>query len=163
MSDENKYDLPWTVETDVTASNRAIYNKSDKFVANVSVQGLSTEADEEHATRLVRCVNLLRLVPDDAPCFRPQKSFGVSDEVQLALAVLQGDFGAAAALADLVVEKYQRPEPPPASKAPTEVTAPPPGKLPIREYLSRVFNFSDEQIANILEEMEQDGFQPERP
>lgn len=51
--------------------------------------------------RVVACINLLAHVSDEAPAFFPRKS----DEVQLALAVLAGDHGAAAALADLVTEK----------------------------------------------------------
>lgn len=64
--------------------------------------------------RIVRCVNLLQLVPDDAPCFRNKFQ---SDEVLLALSVLAGDHGSAACLADEIITKYTRPDPPPSSKA----------------------------------------------
>lgn len=59
-------------------------------------------------TRPTKCVDLLRDVPDEAPCFSPRGR--ETDEVRLALAVLAGEYGAAAPLIDVLMEKGKIPE-----------------------------------------------------
>ena len=58
--------------------------------------------------RTARCNALLEGVPDEALCFSPRGR--ETDEVRLALAVLAGEYGAAAPLIDVLMEKGKIPE-----------------------------------------------------
>jgi hypothetical protein len=100
MSDKGKYGEPWSIEQEYRADELVVRDHEGAFhFAASALDGPFGEKTGNDARRIVRCVNLLAAVPDDAPCFRPTKS----DAVQLAIAVLSGDETAAAALADEVV------------------------------------------------------------
>jgi len=110
---EPKYGEPWRVapRADKKSSNIYAGSVTEPLIDGRKYNGsrLIGEIQEffspNAAKRIAACINLLAQVPDDAACFQQYKS----DETQLALAVLAGDHGAAAALADEVISKYAPP------------------------------------------------------
>lgn len=97
---EPKYGEPWVSRDNWVGTGTDAGGPG--FWTHFKVTSQVGEPTRSTAARIANCVNLLAQVPDDAPAFHARKS----DEVQLALAVLQGDYGAAAALADEIISKH---------------------------------------------------------